>query len=182
MMGKVLIKNGKAYVYDGFLLRWITKNGKRFPIINKEKISGGMNPDGDEAEEYAKWYYGVIEKRKNDYKRIAKNTGYTEEEIKSIKDYIFSEKHNLKDGYRKFDPSYAMAESWRRLTEGKEIQPHDLVLLKHELLEMKMVREQGIPQPTAHNRASKIYNYGKGAKEFYGNRRKHYKGWRKNYP
>jgi len=76
--------------------------------------------------------------------------------------------HQLETGEKTFDPSFEIAESWRRLSEKNpdEIQPHDLILLKHELLEMQYVIS-GLTQNDAHIKASEKYNYALEAKRFY---------------
>ena len=85
------------------------------------------------------------------------------------------EKHDL-GGLEKqyFYPSYEMAQSWQRLCEGKNIQPHDLTFLKHELMEMDLI-QQGYSQDEAHIMTSKKYNYDKESKEFYGKIKKYKK-------
>lgn len=50
--------------------------------------------------------------------------------------------------------------------DGKDIKPHDMTLIKHELYEMGLV-ESGIPQDDAHNATSKIYDYKKESNEYY---------------
>ena len=103
-----------------------------------------------------------------DAEHIAANTGFSIEEISAVKRYVFTDEHNLGDGKpRRFDASYEMAQSWQRLIEGKDIKTHDLTLLKHEMLEMQLVKD-GLSQAEAHISASKAYNYGKEAAEFYG--------------
>ena len=46
-----------------------------------------------------------------------------------IYDHVFITEHFLQGEWKRFDTSYYMAESFRRLSEGKEIQPHDMILL-----------------------------------------------------
>ena len=103
-----------------------------------------------------------------DVKKIAKNVGYTEEQIQRIKDYLFMDIHNLGDGrISKFDPSYEIAQSWQRLVDGKSIQPHDMTLLLHEMMEQELMM-QGYSQGEAHILASRKYDYRKGCIEYYG--------------
>jgi hypothetical protein len=53
---------------------------------------------------------------------------------------------------------------------------HDRTLIEHELLEMKIKRENpGIEHTKAHELASQKYDYGKEAAEYYGNLKKHKK-------
>ena len=69
------------------------------------------------------------------WKQIAKNTGYDIKLIRDIKKYVFEDKHDMSDGYKRFVPDFYMAQSWQRLIEGNNIQHHDLLLLDHELYE-----------------------------------------------
>ena len=67
-----------------------------------------------------KKYYAAVRKMTNDYQRIAKNTGFNENEVKQIKDFIFMQKHDLGNAKLEyFYPSYEMAQSWQRLIDGK---------------------------------------------------------------
>lgn len=109
-----------------------------------------------------------------DVKRIAKTTGYSEAEIQSIKNYIFLDKHDLGGAEPEyFKPDYMMGESWRRLIAGTP-EPHDLTLIKHELMEKKLMLD-GMSQDEAHIVTSRIYNYDKEATEFYDKIKKHRK-------
>ena len=64
-------------------------------------------------------------------------------------------------------PSYEIAQSWQRLSEGKRIQKHDLTLLKHEIMEHDLM-QQGYSQAEAHIITSKEYNYSAESEEYYG--------------
>ena len=131
-------------------------------------ISGGLNPDSKEAEAHAERYYELVRKMTTDVQRIAENTGFDEDLIRSIKSFVFLEKHDLGDGrYDYFDPSYLMAQSWQRMIDGKKILPHDVTLLNHEKMEKELV-QQGLSQNEAHEITSAVYNYSKEAREYYG--------------
>lgn len=137
-------------------------------IIKSGAISGARNPYGEKAQEHAQKYYKLVRSMKTDVSRIAKNCGFLEEQIQSVKDYIFYEKHDLGgESPELFEPDYMMAESWKRLIDGKP-HKHDLTLLKHELLEKELIK-QGYSQSEAHILASKTHNYAKEAAEFYDN-------------
>ena len=102
-----------------------------------------------------------------DVERIAKNTGYSESEIQRIKNFIFMDIHDLGEGrISHFDACYEMAESWQRLIEGKNIKPHDLTLLRHEIMENDLM-EQGYTQDEAHIITSAKYNYTQEAYRYY---------------
>lgn len=139
-----------------------------------KKTSGALNPISKRADEHAKRYYASVRKMKTDVSKISKNTGFSEELIESIKNFIFMEKHDLGDRVDYFDPDYKMAESWQRLIDGKNIQHHDLTLLKHEKMERELML-QGYTQDEAHRITSMKYNYGKEAEEYYDKIEKHSK-------
>lgn len=109
----------------------------------------------------------------NDCKRIAENTGFEESEIKQIKDFIFMQKHDLGNNQLEyFYPSYEMAQSWQRLIDGKNIQKHDLTLLKHERMEQSLMK-QGLSQRQAHIQAETKYNYSKESRDYYAKTNQH---------
>lgn len=142
--------------------------------ISDIKISGALDPNSKKASKHAEQYYESVRKMKTDYKKIAMNTGYSEELIKKIKYYSFVDEHDLITGKGRFFPDYHMAESWQRLIDGKNIQPHDLLLLEHEMYELILVND-GMAQLKAHNLTNKIYNYKKGCDEYDGIFKKFYK-------
>lgn len=138
------------------------------------KITGALDPASKKASKHAERYYESVRKMKTDYKKIAINTGYSEKLIKRIKQYSFIDEHELLNGKERFYPDYHIAESWQRLIEGKNIQPHDLLLLEHEMYELILV-EDGFSQIDAHNLTNQIYNYKKGCDEYDGIFKKFYK-------
>lgn len=135
-------------------------------------ISGGISgaitdPLSKRAAKHANLYYEEIRKNHSDVDHIAHNTGYTRDQVMLIKNYLFLDVHELDGGIRRFDVSFEIAESWRRLAfDSENIQPHDLTLLKHELLELRLVSE-GIKQDEAHLIASQKYNYSQESFDFY---------------
>lgn len=156
MPGKALVKSGRS------------------GILKSGAVSGARNPYGEAANKHAERYYGLVRKMKSDVEKIAKNTGYTVDEIKSIKDFIFMTKHDLGGKEPEyFKPDYMMAESWKRLIDGKP-EAHDLILIKHEILEKRLMAK-GMTQDEAHLLTSQKYNYGKEAEEFYGKIKKYKK-------
>lgn len=67
-----------------------------------------------------------------------------------------------------------MMQSYIRLREGKKIQPHDIIMMKHELYEATiMENDPTIPYEEAHAKAEKVYNYSEAWKEY---KRKYPKG------
>ncbi len=146
----------------------LSKNG----IIKSGAVSGARNPFSDEAKEHAEKYYGLVRSMKTDVSKIAQTTGISENEVQSIKNFIFYEKHDLGGSELEyFEPDFMMAESWQRLILGNP-EPHDITLLKHELLE-KDLMSQGLSQEVAHIKASNTYNYSNEAGEYYAKVEKH---------
>lgn len=142
-------------------------------------ISGARITDifSEKADDFAEMYYKEIRSFSTDTKRIAENLGKKESDIKKIKAYLF-EDNSLLDidtgERRRFDPDCAIAQSWQRLMLGKDIKPHDKTLIEHELLEMKIKKENpNMEHWKAHELASEKYDYPKEAMEYYGNLEKH---------
>lgn len=132
-----------------------------------EEVKSGAITDisSKKAIKHAKTRYEFIRNNKYDVEKIAKNTGYSIEQIQSIKDYLFVDEHDLGDKRKRFDPSFAISQSWDRLTTGK-FEPHDLTLIKHEIMEKDLIK-QGYTQDKAHKITSQKYNYQKEMKEYY---------------
>lgn len=136
-------------------------------------VGGALDPESKEAQEHAERYYNLVRSMTTDVRRIAKNTGYSEQEISQIKRFVFLERHDLGDGkIERFAACYEMAASWQRLIDGKNIQEHDLTLLRHEIMERALMLE-GISQHDAHIRTSRVYNYTLEAAKYYDSIKKH---------
>lgn len=133
----------------------------------------------EEAEEFAEMYYEEIRSFSTDTKKIAKNLNKDASDIRKIKAYLFEDNSFFDPDtgeYRRFDPDCAIAQSWQRLMIGKDVKPHDRTLIEHELLEMKIKRENPTMEHwKAHEMAAEVYNYPKEADEYYGNLEKHNK-------
>lgn len=143
----------------------------RFLVCGALVYGAITDPLSRRAQKHAETYYEEIRHMSTDVKKIAKNTEFSEQEINKIKNYLFMEAHQLDGGYRRFDPSFDIASSWQRLIQNR-IEPHDITLLKHELLEIQLV-EAGMSQRTAHNYAQNHFDYGKEANEYYDRLKKH---------
>jgi len=152
--------------------------GEKVKDVEEEKpvntmVSGGISgaitdPFSERADAHAKLFYEEIRNNHSDVKRIAKNTGFPIEDILHVKNFLFIDVHLLDNGeIKRFDESFAIAESWKRLAfEPKLIQKHDLTLLNHEIFERKLMAK-GISQKDAHEKASQKFNYPKEVEEFY---------------
>jgi histone H3/H4 len=135
-------------------------------------ISGALNdkndPDFTRRYEHAEKYYEA--RRKNGINafvnKIHKNTGYPKKRLESIYNHVFINEYDLADGHHRFYPDYDMAQSFQRLLEGKDIQEHDIVMLKHEHLEFAIMRKMGYNYDKAHNLTNTKYNYTKAVLEW----------------
>ena len=157
---------------DGVLYVQTVEKIRKNDIMKSGAVSGARNPNSKEAREHAERYYGLVRSMKTDVSRISKATGFVEEDIRMIKNYIFMEKHDLGGKEPEyFAPDYMMAESWQRLIDGKP-ESHDITLLNHEIMERNLMKK-GMPQDEAHIKASGKYNYAKEAGEYYAKIKKH---------
>ena len=152
------------------------KNG----IIKSGAVSGALSPVSKEAQAHAEQYYESVRKMKTDVKNISNNTGFSESDILQIKNHVFIEEHDLGgDIPERFYPNYAMAQSWQRLIDGKNIQKHDITLLHHEKMESDLMKK-GLSQLKAHRISEKKYNYAKESREYYAEVNKHSNRTKKN--
>lgn len=87
-----------------------------------------------------------------------------------VKDYIFTNSHELSTGFGRFAPDISMAQSWLRLAEkaGRNIQRHDVVLIFHELTEIIIqLQNPKISQLMAHEQAQSQYSYIDACRKYY---------------
>lgn len=169
-------RTDRMAVFEGKRLDKSQRNG----IINLGAVRmkkggifdyGALNPEKEEdfkrAKEHAFRFYDEVRQRKNDIESIANNTGWKSEAIQKVKDHIFINKHDLGgDEPERFYPSYDIAISWQNLTDGKNISEKDIILLKHEYLELTMMTAHGLKYKDAHRIAEKKHNYKKAVDEW----------------
>ncbi len=150
------------------------KKSLKYKHSNSGAMTGEYTDENDPLyeirNEIADRFYEETRNRKPQYEiaKVARNSGMSEEEIERVYNHIFIRKHLLDDGeVRLFDSNYEMAQSWKRLSEGKNIQKHDIILLKHELMEEGIMGDSlEIPYRMAHNKADEVYNYRKALEEY----------------
>ena len=146
------------------------------PASSGNVASGALNdkndPDGKRRQKHADTFYEGWRNSKKEFivKRLARNSGMREKAIDTIFDHVFITKHDLYIGHCTFPPDYDMSESFRRLSEGKNIQSHDLLLLKHEWLEAHLMKRYGYDYDTAHSITERKYNYKAALIEWYRRR------------
>lgn len=147
----------------------IDKNAKRGILtVNDDAteprtgaLSAKNDPTGERRAAHAEMYYETV--RNSDKGtmcgKVAKNSGMSLKAVEKVYDHVFIQEHDLDGGRRRFDPDFYMAQSWQRLTEGKNVQPHDITLLKHEHLELGLMQKLGMDYETAHRLTEGKYNY-----------------------
>lgn len=141
-------------------------------IIKSGAISGALTDKNDplytRRDAHANRYYESMRnsRKSNIIDHIANNTGISKKSINKIYDHVFINEYELSGGKRRFDPDYYMAESFRRLREGKNIQKHDLIMLKHERLEYELMKKLHLKYDEAHKITERKYNYQKALNKF----------------
>lgn len=141
-------------------------------IIKSGAINGALTDKNDplytRRDAHANRYYESMRnsRKSNIIDHIANNTGISKKSINKIYDHVFINEYELSGGKRRFDPDYYMAESFRRLREGKNIQKHDLIMLKHECLEYELMKKLHLKYDEAHKITERKYNYQKALNKF----------------
>lgn len=141
-------------------------------IIKSGAINGALTDKNDplytRRDAHANRYYESMRnsRKSNIIDHIANNTGISKKSISKIYDHVFINEYELSGGKRRFDPDYYMAESFRRLREGKNIQKHDLIMLKHERLEYELMKKLHLKYDEAHKITERKYNYQRALNKF----------------
>ena len=156
------------YQYPQYLIRMSTHEG-----CSKESgaISGAQSgaldvdgKDGERAQKHADMMYETFRNTTSDVPAIAKATNHTQEEIQRVKNHMFFNEYELYGGKRRFYPDFEQAQSWDRLRKGEALY-HDFIMIEHELIEEKLMREEGLPYNEAHEKANKTASYEMAIKE-----------------
>ncbi|MFJ9211061.1 putative T7SS-secreted protein [Streptomyces sp. L-9-10] len=95
------------------------------------------------------------------------SSGFSDEEIASVKKHVFDTEHPIVDPetgkvvVRKFDADAEIADAWIRLRSGNAL-PEDHLLLEHEIAELGYLRDNpGATYQEAHRFANTDYNWEK---------------------
>ncbi|HEM4889180.1 TPA: hypothetical protein U1122_001962 [Streptococcus suis] len=110
-----------------------------------------------------------LEKRKiySNIWKFKEMNGFSKDDVDKAFDHVFNNVHELNYGKGLFAPDIDIAQSWDRLISGKNIQPHDLILLKHERLEHDyMYVSSKLDYDTAHKKVDELFNYSEAVDEF----------------
>nr|DAM30176.1 MAG TPA: minor capsid protein [Caudoviricetes sp.] len=140
---------------------------KEVETVYSGGIAGALNPNSERAMIHAEKYYSEVRKMNTDCAKIAKNVGWTKESIAKIKEHLFYRKHNLGGTEPEyFDADYDIAITWQNLIDGKNIQEKDIILLKHEYLELYIMKNKKVGYAEAHKLAEEKHNYSAALKEW----------------
>lgn len=105
--------------------------------------------------------------RENDTEIIARHSGFSVEDVVTIKRHIFYEKHRKYDGYSMLSPDYDMAVAWSRIKAGHP-EERDILLLHHELLESQVEKKLNCSLADAHAIAKQTYDWEAALRESVG--------------
>lgn len=113
-----------------------------------------------EYENQAKAFYDAcVRNGDDDVRIISQNTGFKYEDVLSIKKHIMEESHLFNNGsVAKFDPNIDIALAWQRLIENRATDT-DILLLNHELRELRFIQKNGSTYEVAHEFANKKYDW-----------------------
>lgn len=137
-------------------------NSENRDIINTGAFSGAKKTAGW-RERHADVMYDEIRKRTTDVKHISENTPFTEKAVSEIKEHLFFEEHKFVDGsVHRFESDFEQAQAWDRLSQGKGDET-DILLLKHEYVELTQMRLHGYVYEEAHAVANKHHDWYKAA-------------------
>lgn len=167
-----IISKGELFFINGVFLRYPrdpnapiseTINCHCFldPIYYYRYESGAKRRTFEEKEALANRIYESARNRKSDVRRVAKHSGMKRSDVKKVYKHMFINEYDLLSGKKRFDPDIDMAESWQRLFIGKNIQEHDIIMLRHELMEWKLMNKKGLPYREAHKKTNETWNFEK---------------------
>lgn len=136
--------------------KFFNKRKDKYQIKDYLSESGALTNKNDEygvkRRKHAKTYYNSVKNRDKqvEIKTIAKNANMNEKAINRVYEHLFENKYLLDYGIKQFDPDFYMAQSWQRLREGKNIEPMDIIMLKHEALEHFLMNKYNLSYKEAH--------------------------------
>ena len=129
-----------------------------FEVQRALSSKAGGRKVSDWKDRHANLMYEEIRKRKTDVAIVAKNIGWNENSIHEIKQHMFIREHLLDGEMSRFAPDFEQVQAWDRLTQGKYT-PADILLLKHEYLELTLMRVHGYNYDKAHSIANELHNW-----------------------
>ncbi len=140
--------------------------GESGAILERNKHIDDFVPEFKE-EEIAKALYLEFAQRnrKDSVNKISKVSAMSIKDASEVYAHVFEDKHltvdktgNLVQAY--FDPNYEMSQSFSRIFNGTGVTEDDIIMLKHELYERKLMKSN--PKMTyyeAHQLSKEKYDY-----------------------
>ena len=113
-----------------------------------------LSPQDYDGWDKAEAYYDKVRQCDKDVAQIAHHTPYDLQQVRTIKDHLFINEHQLDDGMARFDADPLIANAWSRLSQGKHF-PKDLQLMEHELFEARFESLFDTDYRTAHDAANR---------------------------
>lgn len=151
--------------FDDFSKKYLkavenSENGSIISTGAKGALTSKNDPDYSKRNAHATRYYSSIRNsdRSSIVAAISENVEIDSKEVGVALDHLFYTKHELEKGFAYFEEDYDIAESIQRLRDGRNIQPHDLILIQHEALEAEYM-SSGMSFDEAHSKAESQYNY-----------------------
>lgn len=155
----------KTDSFDDFKKKYLkaVENSENSGIIStgaKGALTSKNDPNYSKRNAHATRYYSNIRNsdRNSIVAAISKNVDIDSKDVGTALDHLFYTKHELEKGFVYFEEDYDIAESIQRLRDGRNIQPHDIILIQHEALEAKYM-SSGMLFNEAHSKAESQYNY-----------------------
>lgn len=137
----------------------IANSGEGGIIKAGGKITDSNYTQIEHYEEQAQRFYAARLKDDFDVQAISESTGFPFDDVLRIKNHIMREKHLFQDGTtRKFDADIDQALAWQRLMDN-EARDTNLLLLNHELEELKYMQKFNCDYETAHAVATKKFDW-----------------------
>ena len=159
-----LEKGGTTAEYNELKAKGLLTNIAKGAIMSgafKGAYNNKNDPEGTKRETHAEQYYEAMRNSTKDdiVTTISENAEIDVNLVSKMYEHLIMNKYELDEGYSRFAPDYDIAESIRRLREGKDIKEHDFVLIYHEAFEYDLMNEKGLSYEEAHEIANKQYNY-----------------------
>ena len=150
----------KAESFEDFKRKYLNADKNGSIIYTGGKITDTNFMHIEKFERQAEQFYNArVRNGNNDVKSISENTGFHYDDVLAIKNHVMVDEHLFSDGsVRKFDPNIDQALAWQRLMENN-FKDSDILLLNHELRELRYMQSTGCDYETAHRYATQKYDW-----------------------
>lgn len=152
------IRGRRVFIREGQSLTEAMERSGKFDSGGQR---GAKKTDGWK-DRHAQRYYEEVRRRApySDAAKIARHVdGFSVQQIEDIRQHVFLKEQPRDGRMARFDADYEQAQVWQRLVEGKDIRPSDTVFLKHERMELTIMRQTGYNYEKAHEMANAKYNW-----------------------